>query len=180
MAGVPPHGVTLASQRGTVYDFRMERVPMTPEGYAALKSELAELKAERPKISQQIGEAADHGDLKENAEYHAAREKQGMMEARIAVVEDQLSRADVIDPATLGGDKVMFGAWVELEEVETGATKVYRLVGSEESNVEKGYISVTSPVARALINREAGDEVSVKTPGGVRTYEITAVRWSAS
>lgn len=174
------HGAALASLRGNVYDLLMERVPMTPEGFAALKSELAELKAERPKISQMIGEAADHGDLKENAEYHAAREKQGMVEARIAVIEDQLSRAEVIDPATLGGDKVKFGAWVELEEVESGAIKVYRLVGSEESDVEKGFISVTSPVARALINREAGDEVTVKTPGGVRTYEIAAVRWSQS
>ncbi len=151
---------------------------MTPEGFEALKTELAELKAERPKVSQMIGEAADHGDLKENAEYHAAREKQGMMEARIAVVEDQLSRAEVIDPAKLGGDKVKFGAWVELEEIDSGTVKVYRIVGSEESDVEKGFISVTSPVARALINREPGDEVRVKTPGGVRTYEVTDVRWS--
>ena len=152
---------------------------MTPEGYAALKSELAELKAERPKISAMIGEAADHGDLKENAEYHAAREKQGMVEARIAVVEDALSRAEVIDAAQLGGDKVKFGAWVELEEIESGESKTYRIVGSEEADVEKGFISVTSPVARALINREPGDEVKVKTPGGLREYEIVDVRWTA-
>ena len=152
---------------------------MTPEGYATLKKELDELKAERPKISQMIGEAADEGDLKENAEYHAAREKQGMNEARIAVIEDSLSRAEVIDPATLGGDKVKFGAWVELEDLESGAMKTYRIVGSEEADGDRGFISVTSPVARALISREPGDEVRVKTPGGIRSYEVVDVRWQA-
>ena len=151
---------------------------MTPEGFAALKSELAELKAERPKISQQIGEAADHGDLKENAEYHAAREKQGMMEARVAVIEDQIARAEVIDPAQMSGDRVKFGAIVELEDPDSGKAITYQIVGSEEADVVKGKISITSPVAKALINREVGDEVKIQVPGGSRTYEITGVRWS--
>ncbi len=155
----------------------MEKVPMTPGGHAALKAELAALKAERPKISQEIGTAAAHGDLRENAEYHAAREKQGMNEARIAVLEDQLARAEVIDPKALGGDRVRFGATVELEDVDGGKTVTYQIVGSEESDIGKGKISITSPVAKALINREVGDEVKVTTPGGVRTYEIASIRW---
>ena len=155
----------------------MDRVPMTPEGHAALTAELAALKAERPKISQEIGIARDHGDLKENAEYHAAKDKQGMCEARIADIEDKLARADVIDPATLGGDKVKFGAFVELEDIDNGTVVTYRLVGPDESDLERGKISITSPVARAIVGREVGDEVQVKTPGGIRNYEISDVRW---
>jgi transcription elongation factor GreA len=155
----------------------MDRVPMTPEGHAALTAELAELKAERPKISQEIGIARDHGDLKENAEYHAAKDKQGMCEARIAAIEDSLSRANVIDPSTLGGDKVKFGAFVELEDIDSGKLVTYRLVGPDESDIKQGKISVTSPVARALVGKEVGDEVRVQTPGGVRNYEVCAVRW---
>ena len=155
----------------------MDRVPMTPEGHAALTAELAALKAERPKISQEIGIARDHGDLKENAEYHAAKDKQGMCEARIAFIEDSLSRADVIDTSKLGGDRVKFGAFVDLEDVDNGKVVTYRLVGPEESDLTKGKISVTSPVARAIVGKEVGDEVRVETPGGVRNYEISDLRW---
>ena len=155
----------------------MDRVPMTPEGHAALAAELSALKAERPKISQEIGIARDHGDLKENAEYHAAKDKQGMCEARIADIEDKLARAEVIDSSTLSGDKVKFGAFVELEDMDNGKLVTYRLVGPDESDLEQGKISVTSPVARAIVGKEVGDEVQVQTPGGVRNYEISDVRW---
>lgn len=151
---------------------------MTPEGHAALTEELALLKAERPKISQEIGVAREHGDLKENAEYHAAREKQSICEARIAEIEDKLSRAEVIDPSSLGGSKVKFGAIVELEDIDNGTFVTYRLVGPDESDIKQGKISITSPVARALVGREAGDEVRVQAPGGVRNYEVSDVRWS--
>jgi transcription elongation factor GreA len=155
----------------------MDRVPMTPEGHAALTAELAELKAERPKISQEIGIARDHGDLKENAEYHAAKDKQGMCEARIAEIEDKLSRAEVIDTSKLSGERVKFGAFVELEDIDNGKAVTYRLVGADESDIEQGKISITSPVARAIVGKEVGDEVRVETPGGVRNYEVTDVRW---
>jgi len=151
---------------------------MTPEGHAALTAELNALKAERPKISQEIGIARDHGDLKENAEYHAAKDKQGMCEARIAEIEDKLARAEVIDPATLSGNRVKFGAFVELEDVDNGKVVTYRLVGPEESDLKQGKISITSPVARAIVGKEVGDEVQVETPGGVRNYEVSDVRWS--
>lgn len=155
----------------------MERVPMTPQGHAALTAELVVLKAERPQISQEIGIARDHGDLKENAEYHAAKDKQGMCEARIAEIEDRLSRADIIDTSKLGGDKVKFGAFVELEDIDNGTVVTYRLVGPDESDLKQGKISITSPVARAIVGKEVGDEVRVQTPGGVRTYEVSDVRW---
>jgi transcription elongation factor GreA len=151
---------------------------MTPEGHAALTVELERLRAQRPAISQEIGAAREHGDLRENAEYHAAREKQGITEARIAEIEDKLSRAEVIDPSTLGGDRVKFGARVTLEDVDSGKIVTYRIVGPDESNLDDGTISVTSPVARALINREVGDEVRVKVPGGVRNYEVQGISWS--
>jgi transcription elongation factor GreA len=150
----------------------MEKVPMTPDGYAALKDELEKLKAEMPAISKAIGEAREEGDLKENAEYHAQKERQGIFQARINKIEDALARAEVIDPSKLSGDRVKFGARVTLEDVDNASVVVYRIVGPEESDIDQGTISVTSPVARALINREVGDEVKVKTPGGVRTYEI--------
>jgi transcription elongation factor GreA len=151
---------------------------MTPEGHAALSAELTALKAERPKISQEIGVAREHGDLKENAEYHAAKEKQGLCEARIAEIEDKLARAEVIDPSTLSGDRVKFGAIVELEDMDNGKVVAYRLVGPDESDLKHGKISITSPVARAIVGKEVGDEVSVQTPGGVRNYEVSDVRWS--
>ena len=155
----------------------MDRVPMTPEGHAALTAEMNALKSERPKISQEIGIARDHGDLKENAEYHAAKDKQGFNEARIAELEDKLARAEVIDPSTLSGDRVAFGAVVELEDLDGGKVVTYRLVGPDESDLEAGKLSITSPVARALVGKEVGDEVRVKAPGGIRTYEISDVRW---
>ncbi|MGB5701613.1 MAG: transcription elongation factor GreA [Polyangiales bacterium] len=155
----------------------MDRVPMTPDGHAALSAELVALKAERPKISQEIGIARDHGDLKENAEYHAAKDKQGLCEARIAEIEDKLSRAEVIDPSTLSGEKVKFGAIVELEDMDNGKMVTYRLVGPDESDIKQGKLSITSPVARALVGREVGDEVRVQAPGGVRHYEVSDVRW---
>ena len=150
---------------------------MTPGGHTALKEELARLKAERPKISQEIETAREHGDLRENAEYHAAKDKQGMVEARIREIEDKLSRAEVIDPSTLGGERVKFGARVKLEDIENGKIVEYQIVGPDEASIEKGTISVTSPVARALINREVGDEVVVRAPGGQRTYEIMEINW---
>lgn len=156
----------------------MEKVPMTPEGHAALTEELNHLKTvERPRISKEIGVAREHGDLRENAEYHAAKEKQGMVEARINEIEDKLSRAEVIDPSTLSGEKVRFGAYVTMEDVDSGKVLDYRIVGPDEADLDKGTISVTSPVARALIGREPGDEVTVNAPGGKRSYEITKVRW---
>lgn len=155
----------------------MERVPMTPAGHAAMKAELERRKAERVKISQAIEVAREHGDLKENAEYHAAKEQQGLNEAHINDLEDKLARAEVIDPKTLGGDRVKFGATVELEDSETGKPMTYVLVGPEESDLAKGHISITSPVARALVGREVGDEVKVKAPGGMRTLEVVDIRW---
>jgi len=157
----------------------MERVPMTPEGHAALIAELKQLKAERPRISEEIGTAALHGDLKENAEYHAAREKQSHAEGRILDIEDQLARAEVIDTTDFSGDIVRFGAWVTLVDVDGDREVKYRIVGPGEASTDKGTISVSSPVARALIGRTIGDEVKVHAPGGVRTYEITDVGWSA-
>ena len=158
----------------------MDKVPMTPEGHAALKQELTHLKTvERPKISKEIGVAREHGDLRENAEYHAAKEKQGLVEARIVELEDKIARAEVIDTSRLGGSRVAFGAWVTLAD-DAGAEVTYRIVGADESNLDQGTISVTSPMARALIYREVGDEVKVNAPGGVRTFEVVDIRWGAS
>jgi transcription elongation factor GreA len=159
----------------------MDRYPMTPEGHEALTQELKHLTSvERPRISKEIGVARDHGDLRENAEYHAAKEKQGQIEARIAHLEGMLSRAEVIDPSHLDGAKVKFGAWVKLEDIESGDAKTYRIVGAEEADVSQGKISVTSPVARALINHEVGDEVKVEAPAGTRVYEITDIIWKSA
>jgi transcription elongation factor GreA len=156
----------------------MDRYPMTREGHEALSAELKHLiSVERPRISKEIGIAREHGDLRENAEYHAAKEKQGQIEARIAHVEGMLSRAEVIDAALLGGNRIKFGAWVTLEDADSGECKTYRIVGAEEADVAGGKISITSPMARALIHREAGDEVTVRAPGGTRVYEIVEVQW---
>lgn len=152
---------------------------MTPEGHAALVNELKHLKlVERPKISEEIGTAAAHGDLKENAEYHAAREKQSHIEGRILDIEDQLARAEVIDTSNFSGDRVKFGAWVTLFDIDTDREIRYRIVGPSEASTERGTISVTSPVAKAIIGRVVGDEVKVHAPGGVRSYEICEVRWA--
>lgn len=158
----------------------MDKVPMTPEGHAALLAEVTHLKTiERPRISKEIGVAREHGDLRENAEYHAAKEKQGMIEARIAEIEDKVSRADVIDPSTFTGDKVKFGAYVTLEDTDSGKRVRYRIVGPDEADLKKGTISASSPIARAVMGRKVGDEVTVNAPGGERVYEIAEVAWSA-
>ena len=154
------------------------KIPMTPEGNGRLREELKNLKeVERPKISRDIGIARDHGDLSENAEYHAAKDRQGWIEARIKDLEDKLSRAEIIDPAKLSGSKVAFGATVKLSNIDTEEEIVYRLVGADEANLDQGSISITSPLARALIGREVGDEVKARMPAGERLYEILEVEY---
>jgi transcription elongation factor GreA len=155
----------------------MEKVPMTPAGAVKLRDELARLKEERPKISRDIGVAREHGDLSENAEYHAAKERQGMVEARIKDIEDKLARAEVIDPAKLKGERVQFGATVTLTNVDTDEEITYQIVGAEEADIAQGTLSVSSPLARALISKAAGDEVTVQLPAGKRTYEIAQVSY---
>lgn len=150
---------------------------MTPRGSEKLREELARLKEERPKISREIGIAREHGDLSENAEYHAAKERQGMVEARIKDIEDKLARAEVIDPTKLNGDKVRFGARVKLLNLDTEEEVSYQIVGAEEADLDQGTISVSAPLARALIGRETGDEVTVKLPAGTRKYEIVSVEF---
>lgn len=152
-----------------------EKVPMTPTGAQKLREELARLKEERPKISREIGVAREHGDLSENAEYHAAKERQGMLEARIKDIEDKLSRAEVIDPSKLSGDRVQFGASVTLMNIDTEEETVYRIVGADEADLSQGSISISAPLARALIAKAVGDEVTVKLPAGTRRYEIVSV-----
>lgn len=154
-----------------------ERMPMTPEGVNKLREELARLKEERPKISREIGIARDHGDLSENAEYHAAKERQGMVEARIKDIEDKLARAEVIDPSKLNGSRVQFGATVTLLNIDTDEENTYRIVGAEEADINQGSISVSAPLARALIGKEVGDEVKVTLPAGRRNYEIVSVEY---
>lgn len=153
----------------------MEKVPMTPAGADKLKTELGRLKEERPKISREIGIAREHGDLSENAEYHAAKERQGMVEARIKDIEDKLARAEVIDPTKLKGDRVQFGATVTLTNLDTDEDQTYQIVGADEADIDSGTISVSAPLARALIGKSAGDEVTVNLPGGTRNYEIADV-----
>ncbi len=148
---------------------------MTPNGAKKLKQLLANLKEERPKISKEIEVAREHGDLKENAEYHAAKERQGMVEAQIKDIEDKLSRAEVIDPSKLTGTRVRFGATVTLFNLDTEEEAKYQIVGADESDIDHGMISVSAPLARALIGRDVGDEVAVKLPGGTRNYEIVDV-----
>ncbi|MEJ8572125.1 transcription elongation factor GreA [Microbaculum marinum] len=156
----------------------MNKIPMTSEGYAALDAELKRLKqVERPRIIQAIAEARAHGDLSENAEYHAAKEAQGMNEARVAELEDKLGRADVIDISKLAGDTITFGATVKIVDEDTDEEKVYRIVGDMEADVKSGKISISSPIARALIGKKAGDSVEVAAPGGARGYEILEIRF---
>lgn len=157
----------------------MSKVPMTLRGAEKLREELKELKSVvRPRIIAAIAEARGHGDLKENAEYHAAREQQGFVEGRIKEIEGKLSHAQVIDPAALNtGGKIVFGATVELAEEETGEEVTYQIVGEDEADIKNGCISVSSPVARALIGKQEGDVAEVRTPGGVRAYEIIGVRY---
>ena len=153
-----------------------EMVPMLAEGYRLLENEVKRLKAERPQIVDAIEEARAHGDLSENAEYHAAKERQGHVEAQIAEIEDRLSRALVIDPTTLSGDKVVFGATVTLLDEDDKKVK-YQLVGQQEADAKIGRISYNSPLGRALIGRLKGEEVEVETPAGDRYYEIAKIEF---
>jgi len=155
-----------------------QRVPMTNGGLLRLKEELKRLKnVERPKIVKEIAEARSHGDLSENAEYHAAKEKQSHVEGRILQVEHWIASAEVIDVSKHAGDRVVFGATVSLEETESGDKVTYRIVGELEADLKQGRISVTSPIARALIGRSEGDTVVVSTPGGQKEYEIQALEF---
>lgn len=157
----------------------MDKVPMTAAGHAAMMDEIKHLKSvERPRIIRAIEEARSHGDLSENAEYHAAKEQQGWTEARVAELEDKISRAEVIDISKLSGDTVKFGAKVTLVDEDTEEEAVYRIVGEFEADVKKGMISVTSPIARAIIGKHPGDSVEVATPGGGKSYEIVKVRYN--
>jgi transcription elongation factor GreA len=158
----------------------MKRSPITLRGAEALRAELKRLKSEaRPAIIKQIAEARGHGDLSENAEYHAAREQQGFIEGRITEIGRKLANAEVIDPATVPNTgKVVFGATVELEDQADGARVVYQIVGEDEADIRAARISVTSPIARALIGKAEGEVVDVSAPGGQRSYEIVAVRFN--
>ncbi|MFW5735123.1 MAG: transcription elongation factor GreA [Oceanidesulfovibrio sp.] len=155
----------------------MSSIPISQEGHKRLKEELERLKKERPEVIQAIKEAREEGDLKENAGYDAARERQGMLEARINYIESRMPQFNVIDLKTLGGDTVIFGATVEIEDLETGDTKKYTLLGPDESDPCKGSISVMSPVGRALLGKEVGDEVVVDVPRGRVEYEIISVNF---
>jgi transcription elongation factor GreA len=157
----------------------MKRTPMTQRGAEALRAELKRLKSEaRPAVIKAIAEARSHGDLSENAEYHAAREQQSFIEGRIREIEAKLSNAEVIDPSTLPNNgRVVFGAFVELED-EEGNRLVYQVVGEDEADIGAGRISITSPIARALVGKSEGDVVDVTAPGGVRSLEIVGVRFA--
>ncbi len=156
----------------------MSKVPMTVEGAQRLKLELHRLKTtERPAVIQAIAEARSHGDLSENADYDAAKERQGFIEGRIAEVEEKLANAQVIDPANLDVEHVVFGALVELEDGDSGDRVAYQIVGDDEADIKHGKISINSPIARALIGKGEGDTAEVQAPGGVRSYEILAIRY---
>lgn len=151
---------------------------MTAEGYRVLDDQLKQLKSvERPSVIAAISEARAHGDLSENAEYHAAKERQGWIEGQIAEIEDKISRAQVIDVSKLSGDVVRFGATVTVVDEDTEEEATYQIVGEHEADVKKGKISVASPIARAMISKAVGDVVEVNTPGGVKAYEILKVEW---
>ncbi|HXQ10598.1 MAG TPA: transcription elongation factor GreA [Caulobacteraceae bacterium] len=156
----------------------MEKVPMTGEGYAVLDEELKRLKTqERPSVIAQIAEARTHGDLSENAEYHAAKDRQGWIEGRIAEIEDKIARAQVIDISKLSGAQVKFGATVSVVDEDTEEASRYQIVGDHEADVRAGKLSVSSPLARAMIGKEKGDVVEVNTPGGVKAYAIRKIEW---
>jgi transcription elongation factor GreA len=155
----------------------MEKIPLTRAGHTALNEELKALKSrERPQVIAAIAEARAHGDLSENAEYHAAREKQGFIEARVRELESILARADVIDTSALSGP-IKFGARVRLIDEDTEEEKIFQLVGEPEANIEKGRLNIASPLARALIGKDEGDSVEVRTPGGERSYEIISIEY---
>jgi transcription elongation factor GreA len=155
------------------------KVPMTPEGQVRLREELDRLrKTELPQVVKDIGVAREHGDISENAEYHAAKDRQGMIVARITFIEQTLSRAEVIDPSKLKGDKVQFGARVKLANVDSGEENTFQIVGPEEADLALGRISVASPLARGLLGHEVGDEVRVVMPAGPRVYEILEISFA--
>ncbi|HKP23254.1 MAG TPA: transcription elongation factor GreA [Dongiaceae bacterium] len=154
----------------------MEKVPMTKQGHAALNAELKTLKEEtRPAVIRAIAEAREHGDLSENAEYHAARERQSFVEGRISELEDLIGRADVIDPAKFSDHTIRFGATVGIVDEDTDEEKVYQIVGEPEADIKAKRLAITSPLARALVGKSVGDSVEVTTPGGSRSYEISKV-----
>ncbi len=156
----------------------VDKVPMTPGGHAALENELKQRQTvDRPRIIQLIAEARSHGDLSENAEYHAAKEEQSHNEGRIAEIEDKLARAEVIDITKLSGDTIKFGATVTLIDEDTEKKAVWQIVGESEADAKQGRISITSPLARALIGKTKGSSVEVMAPGGAKAYEITKVEW---
>jgi transcription elongation factor GreA len=154
----------------------MSKFQITKEGYSLLKAEIENLKnVERPKVIKQIAEAREHGDLKENAEYHSAKDKQGFIEAQISDLENKFLNAEVIDIAKLSGEKVQFGTIVELENTDNGKVVRYQIVSDFEANIDKGLISSGSPVAKSLIGKEKGDEIEIQTPGGIINYEILQI-----
>src|SRR6059058_1123997 len=156
----------------------MEKIPMTAAGYSVLETELKHRQqVERPRIIQQITDARTHGDLSENAEYHAAKEQQSLNEGRIAELEDRLARAEVIDVSKLSGDTIKFGATVTLVDEDTDKKQVWQIVGEPEANAKEGKISIASPLARALIGKTKGTRVEVVTPGGARAYELMKIEW---
>src|ERR1700747_1726530 len=156
----------------------MDKIPMTAEGYSTLENELKHRQqVDRPRIIQLITDARTHGDLSENAEYHAAKETQSHNEGRIADLEDKLARADVIDVSKLSGDTVKFGATVTLIDEDTEKKQVWQIVGEPEANAKEGRISITSPLARALVGKKKGAQVEVVTPGGAKAYEVLKVEW---
>jgi transcription elongation factor GreA len=157
----------------------MEKHPMTPEGFERLREELRRLKhEERPRVIQEIASAREHGDISENAEYHAAKERQGMIEARIKELEAKISRADVIDPTQVSGsDRIQFGARVTVVDEDTEKESTYRIVGADEGDIQNGRLSFSSPLARALMGKSVGQSVEISTPSGVRSYEITKVQY---
>lgn len=155
-----------------------QKIPMTLQGFKRLEDELKQLKSvERHAVIKAIAEARAHGDLSENAEYHAAKERQGFIEGRITELEDRLSRADVIDVCQITGSDIKFGATVNLIDEDTEEESTYQIVGSDESDIKKGLLSITAPLARALIGKKKGDVVEVSTPSGGKSYEVTAVQY---
>ena len=166
---MPPH---------LIWTTPMEKIPMTRAGAQALETELKQLKTvERPAIIKAIAEAREHGDLSENAEYHSAKEKQSFIEGRVKELEGVISLADVIDPTRMSG-AIKFGATVTLVDEDTDEEKTYQIVGEYEANIEKGLLNIKSPIARALIGKEEGDSVEVRTPGGEKSYEVLKISYS--
>ena len=157
----------------------MSKVPMTITGHQRLSEQLKHLKTvERPTVIEAIARARDHGDLSENAEYHAARERQSFIEGRIRELEDRLNRAEVVDPAKLSGSVIKFGATVTLTDTQNNQRMRYQIVGQDESDIQSGFLSITSPLARALIGKKSGDSIDVKTPNSVKSYDIIKIDYT--